>query len=184
MIVWKEKLPDFRRRPIGELLPSLPFLTACAVTLTAGELPLVVTPFRVMDSILKHLKEKRVEMGGLLVGRVYVATGLGSGCAVSIEEHVRCEVFEGTSVSLRMDSDVWEAARGKAGGDCSVVGWYHSHPDLGAFFSGTDRRTQAAFFNHAHCLGLVIDPVRLEERWFIGADSEPLAQWQIMRFPE
>ncbi len=41
-----------------------------------------------------------------------------------------------------------------------VVGWYHSHPNLGAFFSGTDRATQRAFFNRPYSVGLVVDPVR------------------------
>jgi hypothetical protein len=49
-------------------------------------------------------------------------------------------------------------------------GWYHSHPNLGVAFSGTDCHMQRAFFSNPHSLRLVID-VRREEKWFIGSSS-------------
>ena len=52
-----------------------------------------------------------------------------------------------------------------------VVGWYHSHPNLGAFFSGTDRYNQKANFNSFFHVGVVIDPVRDEKAAFTGQDS-------------
>ena len=61
-----------------------------------------------------------------------------------------------------------------------VVGWFHSHPNLGAFFSGTDRRTQAAFFSERYKLGWVIDPIRTEEAWFIGPNSNELSQSMVV----
>lgn len=181
MIVWREQPPDFCRRPGGDLLPSLPFIAACAVMLHAGRPPMVIAHLRVMEGIYRHLEEKRIEMGGLLIGGVYDMITSGSGFVVSIEDHVQCQDFKGTGVSLRMDTGVWEAARAKSGSNRSVIGWYHSHPGLGAYFSGTDRRTQLDFFNHPHCLGLVIDPLRHEEKWFIGRDSEQLEPFQILR---
>jgi proteasome lid subunit RPN8/RPN11 len=184
VIVWKEQPPDFYRRPVADLVPNLPFVTACVVMLPNGGPPLVVAPLRVMDQIWDHLSEKWVEMGGLIIGRVYDVTNSDSGFIVSIEDHVRCEEFEGTGASLRMDTGVWEAARAKSGVDRSVIGWYHSHPGLGAFFSGTDRRTQSNFFNQPHCLGVVVDPFRHEEKWFIGDRSEELEPFQILRFKE
>jgi proteasome lid subunit RPN8/RPN11 len=78
-----------------------------------------------------------------------------------------------------MNSNVWERARESAEG-ATIVGWYHSHPDLGVFFSGTDRKTQRAFFNQPHSIGLVIDPIRLQEKWFIGPDSVELHDVQIL----
>ena len=61
-----------------------------------------------------------------------------------------------------------------------VVGWYHSHPDLGVSFSGTDRATQRVFFNRTYSVGLVVDPVRGEEAWFIGPDSVPLKTGSVV----
>ena len=80
-----------------------------------------------------------------------------------------------TAVSLRMEAGVWSRAREALRDGELVVGWYHSHPGLGAFFSARDRRTQQAFFPHAFSLGWVVDPVRGEEKWFRGPDSEELA---------
>jgi len=65
-------------------------------------------------------------------------------------------------------------------GHTITVGWYHSHPDLGAFFSQTDRATQRAFFNAPYSVALVIDPIRNEEAWFVGAESSRLSHYAIV----
>ena len=51
------------------------------------------------------------------------------------------------------------------------MGWYHSHPGIGAFFSGVDRSTQASFFGPQYCLGLLVDPVARRQKLFFGAES-------------
>ncbi len=83
--------------------------------------------------------------------------------------HVRRVVPGGdddaTPLSLRLDASVWTRANASLGDDETVVGWFHSHPGLGAFFSDTDRRTQADFFPRAFSLGWVVDPVRGEHAW-------------------
>jgi proteasome lid subunit RPN8/RPN11 len=181
VIVWSEQKPDFWRRPITDLVARLPFTSACAVLINDGESPKVVASQGVLDSIFSHLAERPVEMGGLLLGNVYNLADNVDKFVITISDHARSVDYEGTGVSLRMDTPVWENARLKSQDGCSVIGWYHSHPNLGAFFSGTDRRTQRAFFNHPHCIGLVIDPIRRDEKWFIGGESEELAVHQILR---
>jgi 26S proteasome regulatory subunit N11 len=43
----------------------------------------------------------------------------------------------------------------------SVVGWYHSHPGFGCWFSGTDMNTQQSFEQlNPRAVGVVIDPVQ------------------------
>lgn len=181
MIIWNEQKPDFCRRPIEELFPGLTFTAMCAVIVGGRYRPKVVARRRVLDEIWLHLSERSVEMGGLLIGNVHDLDDSDSRLVVSVEDFARADCFDGTGVSLRMDTTVWEAARERLGGKRSVIGWYHSHPNLGAFFSGTDRRTQSAFFCNPHCLGLVVDPVRREEKWFIGPDSMELESRQILR---
>jgi proteasome lid subunit RPN8/RPN11 len=73
-----------------------------------------------------------------------------------------------------MAADVWNAAREQGAEGQYVIGWYHSHPNLGAFFSGTDRHTQRSFFNHRHSVGLVVDPIRNERKFFMGPESYEL----------
>jgi proteasome lid subunit RPN8/RPN11 len=181
VIVWNEQKPDFYRRPITDLVSQLPFISVCAVLLNEGESPKVVVSQRTMDSIVSHLAERPMEMGGLLLGNVYNIADDEDKFVIAVSDHARSIEYEGTGVSLRMDTPVWDNARLKSQDGRSVIGWYHSHPNLGAFFSGTDRRTQRAFFNQPHCMGLVIDPIRREEKWFIGAESEELAEHQVLR---
>jgi proteasome lid subunit RPN8/RPN11 len=181
VIVWSEHKPDFYHRPIEDLVCQLPFTTACAVMLGERQVPKVVANRSVLDAVWAHLIERPVEMGGLLIGSVHNRAGDADQFVTAVADHVRSVEYDSTGVSLRMDTDVWERARLKGGEGCSVIGWYHSHPNLGVFFSGTDRQTQRAFFYHPHCVGLVIDPIRREEKWFIGADSDELAPHQVFR---
>jgi len=124
-------------------------------------------------------------MGGLLIGRAYVAGDAlpdSWGPLVSVERFLPSETFRSSRVSLAMGTEIWDRARSTMGRDGRlVVGWYHSHPDLGAFFSGTDRATQRAFFNRPYNVGLVVDPVRDEEAWFVGPDSASLKTESVLR---
>ncbi|MFX1549287.1 MAG: Mov34/MPN/PAD-1 family protein [Promethearchaeota archaeon] len=47
-----------------------------------------------------------------------------------------------------------------------IIGWWHSHPNLGCFLSSTDLLTQKYFFPHEYQVALVIDPIRNEFEFF------------------
>jgi hypothetical protein len=79
--------------------------------------------------------------------------------------------FASSGISLSMESGVWESPRVALRPLELIVGWYHSHPGLGAFFSASDRRTQAAFFPHPYSVGWVIDPELDDEAFFVGRES-------------
>ena len=55
----------------------------------------------------------------------------------------------------------------------SVVGWYHSHLDIGCFMSPTDVETQNGLFGGECGFALVIDPVRKEMKVFDSTMDEP-----------
>ena len=154
-MLWTDQPPDFHRKSIEDLLSGLSFTDACAIASGGNQRPVVIAPRRAMHGIRSHLSERSVEMGGLLVGNVHDLDPSGSQFVVSIEDYARCDEFDGTGVSLRMETTVWELARLKAPEGSFVIGWYHSHPNLGAFFSATDRRTQRAFFAQPYCIGPV-----------------------------
>lgn len=177
MIVWQEQTPDFCVQPLADLFADLPLASAVALRATSGEALRVVVPSVVIDGIFAHLRRQDVEMGGLLIGRVFDGSDRGT---VAVDSFVESREFIGTGVSLTMGTAVWDSARTAQGPRQSVVGWYHSHPNLGVFFSGTDRRTQAAFFGHDHSLGLVVDPIRDEKMWFSGAKSLEVANKQVL----
>ena len=74
-----------------------------------------------------------------------------------------------------MDSTIWNDANSCLSSKQAVVGWYHSHPNLGVFFSATDRYNQKASFSASFHLGLVIDPIRNQTALFKGADSDEIS---------
>jgi proteasome lid subunit RPN8/RPN11 len=50
--------------------------------------------------------------------------------------------------------------------ELAIVGWFHTHPDLGIFFSPDDVVVQSAAFVLPWHVGLVVDPVRQEGCFF------------------
>lgn len=128
--------------------------------------------------VCNHLGQSRLEQGGLLLGEVFAESPepaqpvlAAPRHVVWITEAVASTQYEASTISLRMQSGIWSEAGRRLSGETRVVGWYHSHPDLGVFFSSTDEATQAAFFSHDYSLGWVIDPIRQQEAWFRGRHS-------------
>lgn len=64
-----------------------------------------------------------------------------------------------------------------------VVGWYHSHPDFGVFFSSHDLFVHRNFFGSDGQIGIVVDPVRRHRGAFVTTRSgvEPLRRFEIAR---
>jgi proteasome lid subunit RPN8/RPN11 len=132
---------------------------------------------------IMHLKHQSIEQGGLLIGRAWANPLPGNTAQVArveILEAIPSMNSDATEYSLKMSADVWDAANRRiaelAAPHLRIVGWFHSHPNLGAFFSTTDKATQAAFFNHPYSIGWVIDPFTSEaqkhQAFFIGAKSD------------
>jgi proteasome lid subunit RPN8/RPN11 len=140
-----------------------------------GDAPLIVLAAGAMRSAQDHVAASPLERGGLLLGEPLVRrAGDADPVAVFVRAAVPGLDDHATGYSLRLNAGVWDAARaGLAPGEV-VVGWFHSHPGIGAFFSDTDRRTQAGFFRHPFSVGWVIDPVRGEQAWFVGPRAHAL----------
>ncbi len=144
--------------------------------------PPIVIQTETQTGIKQHLSMYKVEAGGLLIGKVHSLSSLERDLiAIEITSFVPSNDFDGSAVALRMNSSVWSQTSQVIGADELVVGWYHSHPNLGAFFSGTDRVTQRRFFSNAYSIGLVIDPIRNEEKWFLTGDSIEVVPEKILR---
>lgn len=170
---WVDLAPDFRWADRSEVFAELPFTLVCALLAKSQTTPSVVMRAAAWQAIQVHLAANKTEAGGLLTGRVCRLPN--ERILVSVENATPADDFDGTGVSLKMSASVWDDARVRAPSGTFVVGWYHSHPNLGAFFSGTDRSTQRRFFSHEYSLGLVYDPVRGEHLWFSGPDSDQVS---------
>lgn len=179
MIEWREERTAIAIAPLARLAESLAAPDALRLASLAGRGLAVVVAAAARETVAGHLAMEPDERGGLLCGSLY-ADERGAVAAVAVRAAVPAVDFSSSGVSLRMETGVWDRAREALAPGEIVVGWYHSHPGLGAFFSGTDRRTQAAFFRHAFSLGWVIDPLRREEAWFAGEASAPLPAERVV----
>jgi proteasome lid subunit RPN8/RPN11 len=140
---------------------------------------------------IAHLNRQSIEQGGLLIGRAWanpMPHNKVQVARVEILEAIASTHTEATEYSLKMNSEVWDAANQRiselkklAEPHVRIVGWFHSHPNLGAFFSATDKATQAAFFNQPYSVGWVIDPftndLKKHQAFFIGAKSDLIETW-------
>ena len=171
---WVEESPRLPLQPLDSLAGREPALAEIARQAAAVPGLQIAIAADAHAAALTHLAAHHEECGGLLLGEVFADGGDPTRSrAVLVTQAVAAEEFASTGVSLRMSSNVWERARGRLGTLELVVGWYHSHPGLGAFFSTTDRRTQRAFFPHAYSVGWVVDPASGESAWFVGSEATP-----------
>jgi proteasome lid subunit RPN8/RPN11 len=173
-IKWTDATPVLK-------LPPLPARDT-APALASGQVDTWIE--RAVDrQVLAHLRARPVEQGGLLVGRAFADPETGLLAHVRITGCAPADEAEGTAFSLRMGTRVWQAAQALLGPEDLIVGWYHSHPGLSAFFSDTDRQTQRAFFNNPYSIGWVIDPTDGDEAFFLGGDCLPLQRgpdrWEV-----
>jgi proteasome lid subunit RPN8/RPN11 len=166
---WRDAPAELPLQPLSAMQQRVPQVDDA---LARGPGLLVVVPDSVRTTVTAHLCRSGEEQGGLLVGEVFVDDpAIVETCrAVLVRRAIAALDFSSSGISLRMESGVWERARLSRGPQEMVVGWYHSHPGLGAFFSSTDRRTQSAFFPHPYSIGWVVDPLRGEEAFFVGRD--------------
>lgn len=145
--------------------------------------PLFVLPQRIERAIWEHGRSSREEVAGILAGRVWSEGD--SRAVVSIEAAIRAERHvETTAVHVSFKPEAWEsiaAELDQLGDDMVVVGWYHTHPNLGAFFSSTDLATQARAFRHPWQIGLVLDPVRGDRVAYRGSEAHEVSPMAVVR---
>ena len=184
-MTWKNLPPDFSFESFVDLFKILSFSDSFALCCYSGSCDtLVLMVCNAEMDAQKYVASKSVESGGLLIGRTFINTDeslFNIKYVVMVTGCVSADHAKGTATALRMEPQLWSKANSIKTDKEFVVGWFHSHPNLGAFFSGTDRRTQASFFQDEHKIGWVIDPVRKEEAWFQGVNSVQLLPQMIVR---
>lgn len=117
------------------------------------------------------------EVGGALLGRAY-----------RHEDRVYLEIHAALPATSRdhgpvhftFSADSWtQLQRDKEAHhpNLDIVGWFHTHPDLGVFYSSDDVVVHSAAFTLPWHVGIVIDPVRQEIGIFgwIKGQLAPLA---------
>ncbi|MFM9108826.1 MAG: Mov34/MPN/PAD-1 family protein [Chloroflexota bacterium] len=139
--------------------------------------PLITMRREAWQDLLAHVRSERVEVGGMLLGEVF---GDERGrISLDILHAIPALGARQEPTYYKLTDEAWAhicATRDAIDPDMLIVGWYHSHPGLGVFFSGTDRASQRAFYNRPWNLGLVIDPATDDVALFLGGESERISR--------
>ena len=171
---WKDLNPDINFVDIKNLFCAMNCGSAIRLQMILDQGLRLFILNSCYDKIIKHVKSDSKEIGGLLLGKVLIKKQYNANTSISVVmilDSVPSKVHKNTSVSLEMSTEIWNSANKRTTDNLIIIGWYHSHPDLGAYFSGTDRKTQRSFFNHEYSVGWVIDPIRNEQKIFTGKES-------------
>lgn len=173
---WTDQSPD-NSVPVIDEEVEFPRMARMLCPAQTDDAPIALIAPNVHQNVLHHLRANSIEQGGLLIGVPY-ATEDGAPHKILILDSAAAPESSGTGYSLRMEGAVWTVANAKLAEQknpsARIVGWYHSHPGLGAFFSSTDMKTQADFFHHSYSVGWVIDPSDDTHACFVGPRSVPI----------
>lgn len=129
------------------------------------------TSEHVMSEMLEHADgglDENKEIMGLIIGTFY----RDDNGVYAIADRVATSRLIADPISVQFDKDSLEELFDsiELADEESVIGWYHSHLDIGCFMSETDVRTQDGIFGGECGFAIVIDPVRKELKIF---DSTP-----------
>jgi proteasome lid subunit RPN8/RPN11 len=176
-MTWQPLEPDYKILPLSSFFHRFGWTRALPVCLQSVVSPQVLISIAARTTILEHVQTNHLEVGGLLVGSVYYLAypvTTGHHFLVLIEEILPSNDVQNSEVALRMGVEVWDRARQRTESGLTILGWYHSHPGLGAFFSITDRETHRAFFPMPFSIGYVIDPIGEQETVCLSDRMIPL----------
>lgn len=150
-----------------------------------GLSPIVFLDETAANVIAEHLTSDLArEQGGVLIGRPYYDPERDR-YFVKVSIAIPAVGGVGTPVHFQFTPEAWEHISAQINEECLnevVVGWYHSHPGLSVFMSGTDRASQRSFYNHPWSVALVVDPVRDEQAWFLGPDCQPIEPDRVVEY--
>jgi proteasome lid subunit RPN8/RPN11 len=112
------------------------------------------------------------EHGGILVGEPFEDPG--ARYYVVVRAAVAAHEPSGSPTHLQFRPESWKPIWDKLYSEPTlrIVGWYHTHPGLGVFLSGTDLRTQRLYFAAPWHIAIVIDPAAGEIGYFFGSSGK------------
>lgn len=125
----------------------------------------------------------RNEVCGVLVGFTGIDTNGRWTRVVGVIEgrHARED-----QMSVTFTHETWDAVHAelaKRRDKARVIGWYHTHPDFGIFYSAPDVFVHRNFFGLEGQVGVVVDPVRDERGAFANTARglQALPRYEVAR---
>lgn len=150
-----------------------------------------------LRQVVEHShSNKRVELGGALLGQVYRYQN-----QIYVEIMAALPAVSGSHgpIHFTFNADSWtqlQRDRTEQYPKLDIIGWFHTHPGLGVFYSGDDVVVHSAAFTLPWHVGLVVDPIRNEASFFgwhkgelapsagfyeLLDGPEPVVDWQMVR---
>jgi proteasome lid subunit RPN8/RPN11 len=150
-----------------------------------------------LRQVVEHShSNKRVELGGALLGQVYRYQN-----QIYVDIMAALPAVSGSHgpIHFTFDADSWtqlQRDRAERYPKLDIVGWFHTHPGLGVFYSGDDVVVHSAAFTLPWHVGLVVDPVSNEASFFgwnkgqlapsagfyeLLDSPEPVVSWKMVR---
>jgi proteasome lid subunit RPN8/RPN11 len=154
------------------------------VNRTSG--PALYIDSRPLKAMREHIRwdrstaDNRVEQGGLIVGEVI--RGPSQETTALITDTLPALGTQGSAAYVKFDHHVWMrmfdrfesfVESGRITGNQKIIGWYHTHPNMQVFMSGTDMGTQQALFSKPWNYALVLNPQQLLCACFRGEMATP-----------
>lgn len=120
-----------------------------------------------LQQVSQHaLSNTMTELGGVLLGHAYRE---GKTLVVDIKAAIPAHSDDHGPVHFTFTADAWSRIhkdRAEHYPNLEIVGWFHTHPALGVFYSSDDVVVHSAAFTLPWHVGLVVDPVRKEAAYF------------------
>lgn len=144
----------------------------------------ITTYLEVYSKIHKHVSSSLPhETGGFLLGSVCLDSRLDA-WQIQVKEAVSIDPVEQNPVHFVFtwrDVDKVRSYRESSG--LALVGWYHTHPDMGIFLSEVDtEKTHRILFGEPFQVALVYDPIRGKAGYFFWEGPQLIdtteAEWR------
>ena len=183
-ILWREDENVYS--PFSLSLPE--FLDSVEIISSAGAPPgathdeslLVFLEQECVEKMQAHARQEILrEQAGILYGQAYLDEKRRHYLAVTSSFAVDTQA---DSVHFKFHHASWEQVWSKIEPGANVVGWYHTHPDMGVFLSQTDLRTQQLYFQAPWQIAIVIDPVSRETGVFCGIKGSKVQENQCLLY--
>jgi proteasome lid subunit RPN8/RPN11 len=139
---------------------------------TPEQLCIIVTQAALAQIEAHSLSDTGREVGGALLGQAYRH---GERLYVEVKAVLPAVSRDHGPLHFTFSADSWMAlqqAQADQYPQLDMVGWFHTHPDLGAFYSSDDVVVHSAAFTLPWHVGLVLDPLRREGCFFGWQDGE------------
>jgi len=128
--------------------------------------------------------EMNREVCGILLG----AAGQDeSGCFTHVTRAIEGKFADQRGTSVTFTHETWDYVYkmiADEGNTEAIVGWYHSHPGFGVFYSSHDTFIQRHFFGQPWQVGIVVDPSTSQRGVFANVNDGIQGIERYWRLPE